>query len=41
MFFIGELIIRSCQGGKESFTIAFSSNLNTVNQKNFSNHGEI
>ena len=33
------LMIRSCKGGWEIFTNVFSSNLNTVNLKNFPDHG--
>ena len=39
LFYTGELMIRSYQGGGVSQN-AFSSNLNTVNLKNFPNHGE-
>ena len=37
----GGLMIRSCQGGRESFTNAFYSNLNTVNLKVLPDHGRI
>ena len=38
LLYMGGLIIRSCQVG-ESFTMQFSSNLNTVNPKIFPDHG--
>ena len=41
LFYMGGLMIRLCQVGRESFTNVFFNNLHTVNLSVFSNHGRL